>query len=94
MKANDNKQEPILVKNPQTGKYLDINPLLTFINGLYNGKVQELIEDIDDSIKYTSLNSVNEDNEMDPLDYKTTIYTLYGLRDAIKGLIKFKEGGE
>ena len=93
MKADDKKQEPILVENPQTGKYVDVRPLFEVINVIFGGQVLSLAENIDNAIKFIALNSLRDD-ESSRIDYQDAIFVMYEMRDAIRGMVKFKEGGE
>lgn len=93
MKKDTVKQIPMLVANPQTGKYIDLNPLWKILNDQY-GTVINVAEVIDDAIRYISLSAVPDDDAFCSDDHQAAIYNLYCLRDTFRDMVKFKEGGE
>ena len=83
----------MLVRNPKTGKYIDLNPLWEILNEQY-GTVTEVAEVIDNAIRYISLWVTPDDGGVYVDDHRAAIYNLYCLRDAFRDMVKFKEGGE
>jgi len=93
MKKDTKNQTPMLVANPKTGKYIDLNPLWEILNEQY-GTVTDLAQAIDNDIRYISLSAVPDDQSFCSFDHQNAIFNLYRIRDAFRDMVKFKEGAE
>jgi len=76
MKTTEQTQEPILVKNPYTGKFINIQPLLDFVNESYCDNFYGLAKSCERAVKHVSLNI--EDNHP-PLQHKNVLSLLFDL---------------
>lgn len=78
-----NAVQPVIVQNPQDGKYYNLAPLFSFING-----TQETFETVAGDIEKATqmLPFLVENDEWPPLDIKNATATLNLLKAAFLGV--------
>ena len=90
MTRDVNKLEPILVKNPKTGRYVNVAPLFELVNIEYEGEFTELADAVDRGA-VTFAGSASEVMQHSHLEAAGIFYNLFGLRDAINNMAEYKE---
>ena len=91
------RPEPIWVKNPKTGKEVNVEPMFRLMNEecfAFGNTPKDLEERIDSVIQYIAQDTISnelEDSELDAGDFKkimfkqsSQIYNLYELRDMFQ----------
>jgi len=81
MKTTEQTQEPILVKNPYTGKFINVQPFLDFANEVYDDDMESLAKSCEQALKHISLNI--EDN-YPPLQHKNALSLLFDLTEVFR----------
>ena len=81
MKSTDKTQEPILVKNPYTGKFLNIQPLLDFSNDVHCNEMDSIARSCERAVKHISLNI---DENHPPLQHKNVLSLLFDLTEVFR----------
>lgn len=90
MRTEEEKLEPILVKNPETGRFVNVAPLFNLVNDEYQGDFKQLADEIDHGA-VTFAGSASEIMQDAPLEATRIFYNLFGLRDTIKNMLEYKE---
>jgi hypothetical protein len=92
MRNRDNKLEPIPVKNPETGRYVNVAPLFNLVNIEYDGDFKQLSDQIDyGAVMFAG--TATETMQNAPLEAAGIFYTLFSLRDTIRNMNEYKEDG-
>ena len=86
-----NTKEPILVLNPESGRYINIAPLVEFVNEDYLGHFYEMSKGVDAVIKLLACTPFAQDEGGDNVEIASRFSFLYSLRDVINSISEFKE---
>lgn len=86
--AQQKQLEPQLVLNRETSQYVNITPLFALINDGYNGEISALVQHLEKTIRFVSL---NVEKESPGLGYVHTLEFLYELKDIFEGMSEFKQ---
>lgn len=81
---------PILVKNPDTGRLVNVAPLFSFVNENHGGEFYNLAKSIDSVIEKVSCAKIDDDS-IDAFDRMCMMQTLYNLRNNITNMAEYKE---
>lgn len=82
-------KEPILVKNPITGRFVNVAPLFNTCEQWFEGFAY-MAESIDDTIQLLTVYKC-EASESDPIRFKNQVGNLFKLRNAIRDMNEYKE---
>ena len=91
MKESDKKQEPILVQDPYTGRFVNILPLFKLVHEIQiDDGFGSIVNDIDRVIRIFSLSMPIGNEEVNGRDFSNSLCSLYNLKDAFDAITEYK----
>ncbi len=82
--------EPILVKNPKTGKYINVAPLFECASELSDSKsdpqIDVIRDKIDDSIRFLNTCNASDTMQFNPSAIQEINYHLYMIMDMFEAM--------
>ncbi|PSR56725.1 hypothetical protein AHMF7605_26135 [Adhaeribacter arboris] len=90
MKDTTCKGQPLLVLNPETNRYLNIQPLTHYLKERCANNPAYLAERFENTIRFVSQSF---DRDTEPLDLKNTLGFLFEMKDVFSNLAEYKSTG-
>lgn len=88
MQSNRSENTPQLVLNPFSQRYINIQPLLKYLNEKRRDSPAQVEEKIEAAIRFVSLNF--DSHETDSLELKNTLGFLFEIKDVFGKLAEYK----
>ncbi|QNF33080.1 hypothetical protein HUW51_10185 [Adhaeribacter swui] len=82
--------QPLLVLNPETNRYLNIQPLTQFLKERCANNPAQLAQRFEETIRFVSQSF---DRDTEPLDLKNTLGFLFEMKDVFNCLGEYKATG-
>lgn len=88
MEKNEEFQlEPILVKNPLTGRYVNVAPMFSIIGEVFDNDIKDVSNAVDKAIRTMCLHS--EPDKCGTHEFKDNLFVLYQVRDIFNLMAEF-----
>ena len=90
MNTNPNQPalDPILVKNPNTGRFVNVASLFNTTKNVFGNKISEIANECDSTIRIIVTSPIAE-HKIE--EVRVAVYGLYELRDMFKAMTEYTE---